>query len=66
MQTWEKLVKAGNEHDLALYIGTETLRIRKLAEVRLYQVPHKRLITQYTACVLLRGLVCEDCSSRSE
>lgn len=57
METWEKLVKAGNEHDLALYIGTETLRIRKLAEVSLYLDSKKCLITRYTACFSLRGLV---------
>lgn len=34
VETWEKLVVAGDEHELAVFIGTEILRLRKVEEVR--------------------------------
>ncbi|EPS95881.1 hypothetical protein FOMPIDRAFT_89848 [Fomitopsis schrenkii] len=32
VETWEKLVVAGDEHELAVFIGTEILRLRKVEE----------------------------------
>ncbi|KAH9843663.1 uncharacterized protein C8Q71DRAFT_8756 [Rhodofomes roseus] len=32
IHTWRKLVKANNEHELALFIGTEILRVRKIRD----------------------------------
>ena len=34
VETWKKLAAAGDEHELAVFIGTEILRQRKVAEVR--------------------------------
>ncbi|KAH9912710.1 uncharacterized protein B0H18DRAFT_1052648 [Fomitopsis serialis] len=32
MYTWENLVKANDDHDLALFIGTEILRVKRIAK----------------------------------
>ena len=40
MYTWENLVKANDDHDLALFIGAEILRVKRIAKVRIEFLRH--------------------------